>query len=255
MGESIIIVIGKIMSGNAKKIILLIVVLLIIGGAVWFLISKKIISPDIFKPGAKNDNGVTTIDFVKNLSNEDQQKLLAPDIYPILIKMQSACGTLTSDEQQKECQRNFELTQILSLKKAELCPLISKKDDCYLSFAVANKNIALCDQINNDQQKSSCKLTLNVSQANYQGQSLDECRNINEINLKNICISKYIGQQKDLNICNDPLIISISSSSQERCKNTIWFNQAIEKKDKQICNNISDSRIKQTCEAFFATAS
>ncbi|PWB38455.1 MAG: hypothetical protein C3F02_03820 [Parcubacteria group bacterium] len=242
---------------SRKKIILLTFIgLILVSGLIWFLTFKKIIKP--FIPGLPGiDSGTVStatnvLNYIDGLTIADKKILEVAETYVIFLKMQKTCESYQDVLRQKECFGNLELNQVTTVKKVDLCQYIQKKDDCYRYFASIDKDRQICDKIGAQEQRESCQLSVDLTQVEFSGQSLDECRSLTEAEIRNKCIFAFIGQQDDIKVCEDPLIVAVGSDGQTRCQDSIWYRQAIVDKDKSICEKIVAPAIRNNCQIFFA---
>ena len=236
----------------------LLVLIILVGGALLYVLGNR------FLPVAPPVNQtIVTGNQTTNNGNGTNSTITPPVCddnchYQLGIQNKdlSACLQMANETLRQSC------FSILSNESLDACKLITdqpKRDGCLLSFALAEKDISICNQLKNG---TACKKALDSC---YGVNSPEFCRamrdgNASECNSDTACLLNYSVAKKDATSCsliqNDVVVQGCFSavSGSDRCSNLLATSQkdycyevyAIYSNNYLICTEISDSNMYMT---------
>lgn len=233
----------------------LLVLIILVGGGLLYILGSKIIPTPL-----ENQTQVPQ----NQTSNQGNNTTITPPVcddncyYQLGInnKNLSACLQMANETLRQSC------FTILSNESLDACKLLTdqgKREGCIMSFALANKDISLCNQIKNG---TACKKALDSC---YGLVDQDFCRamrdsNANECNSDTTCLLNYSVAKKNASSCaliqNDVAVQGCFSavSGSDRCSDLVAISQkdycyeiyGVYSNNYLICTEISDSNIYMT---------
>lgn len=216
-----------------KKIILL-------GGmvAVLSVLSSCGNEPSSDNPVAQQNSSVVVVD---NPSMERAFETLN-DAY---------CDNLSAAREKKICQDQIALAKAIQENKPEACDALSDKnmqETCFKNVYVVKGLAAKSDEGCNVMKGSlvtTCKDEVNINLA-FQSLNQSQCDSISDSDNKEACKNQIIiltaKQKGDANLCN-----ALEGVLQDNCKDNIYYDQSIAKKDKSFCDKIKTDFLKTDC--------
>ncbi len=206
-------------------------------------------------------------------SYSDKEKTQTPGKFPILLLggmifliIILGIGILVFLNQNDEENPPSETLNITENKTNEI--MEEDEDQLLLETAFNESNESLCMDISNETMKQLCY-------ESFANMSLDACKNVKNKTIKTECIRKHATTLSDLSVCeylekgimeckadiNDCYAIT-NADEREFCfalkeKDTEYcegndkciYDMALELKDEQICDGISDNVSKYSCRA------
>lgn len=245
---------------STKKIITIVLLAVMVMAAVaWLLLSKfsmggiNISPSNLANDVNQSDNNIKEkLLFLNGLSDDEKTFLQKAENYDNLLKLQKICNRQEDGPAQEECWADLALNQVLILKRADLCgQLQSKKDDCYIALAEINNDAKLCASVQDQDRKIICENNI-LLKSGSPAKNLAECAARSDM-AKVSCVLNFIGQQTEISVCDDPVVVSLSEQSTDICKGRILSAQAVATNDKTLCEQIKMDDIKLSCQRFFQT--
>lgn len=214
-----------IINMNNKKIILIVifVAIVLIGGGFWF-INNNFINKDN-RVISNIDYPIVTdaveLAFVNSLSEADKNIIKSSNDYNNMIKHQNMCNAFLEDSKRNKCLSDVELRQAFLINNSDLCTGLIAQDDCFKTFAINNLDSQLCYSINDSSKEQAC-LDLIVKQKALAQNNISLCGNINDDTLKNYCFIEIINTN-DISFCDTDFITN--NNMTEQCRNIILAQQ------------------------------
>lgn len=257
------------MKKNLKYIIAIFILIIIIAIAGLFYYRNNIAQKKLSVNGQQQTQMQDINNQAAQIIQEDNQ------VYKTAVDTNNAdkCSEMSDDEQKDLCVKLL----AIKLKNNQLCEKIGNKDTftaCQdrvnFETATGNKDLELCKTINDANLNSSCVVNI-ISQNQYNEQ---DCESLEDDNQKNLCLGKVLYEEaieeNDISICqkipsenNEECLHSIINKHNDLdycdslpeelnaiCTQIIARKLAYEKKDKSICDEISDGNIQNECKEY-----
>lgn len=258
------------MKKNLKHIIAILVIIIMVIVLCYYAYNTTINRPQQGNRQQQNISklGIIDVDIDNNTLQQNNQT------YQTAIETNNVdkCGEMSDDGQKDLCVKLL----AIKLKNNQLCDKIANKDvaeGCKdrVNFEIAtqNKDLELCKAIKEDNLNSSCVINV-IFQNQYNEQ---DCEKIEDSNQKDLCLSHVLYEEatakNDISLCQkipgednnsecSHSIISkydnldycqpLSEELRETCLRIIASKLAFEKKDKSLCDKISDESGKNECK-------
>lgn len=259
------------MKKNLKYIIAISVLIIITIIAALFYYKRKEAQntpPANLQQQDLNNLGMVDINIDNSIIQQDNQTYqTATDANNV-----DKCSEMSDDEQKDLCVKLL----AIKLKNNQLCDKIINKnliqecqDRVNFEIAAQNKDLELCKTISEANLNSSCVINI-ISQNQYNKQ---DCEKLEDGNQKNLCLGHVLYEEamekNDISLCqkipgegnNSECLNSIISEHdnldycqslpeelRETCLQIIAMKLAYEKKDKSLCDKISDNAVQNECK-------
>jgi len=127
---------------------------------------------------------------------------------------------------------------------AELCRGIedsTKRDSCLDDVAFRQLEPAICDQITDEGRLGLCRDNIVVALTLEVG-DLAGCGKVKALNLLENCLRRLLANSSDQSRCQ-----GLSDQAGEMCGALVIMNQAAEKNDSSLCDQIADLGLRSVC--------
>ncbi|MDD2916360.1 MAG: hypothetical protein PHH70_00755 [Candidatus Gracilibacteria bacterium] len=257
---------------NSPILQVLLIVFLVGAGIFLYIENKSTVRPEDTKIQSESERGTT--DGVNSLYEAEQKKLQKKmDDYTIYNNAVDAldigaCEKIVGNDALKsECTDNVYTAQASKEKNVQICDKIQNTDTktrCLSGFAydtaIASGKQSDCDKITGDSDlKNACTKNVvfaQIESASFTG-TVDVCASLTGVD-KDYCMGRIKKDtdidllQKGTSILDMQVCLKIQDTKMKNtCSDTIYITQAMEKQDGTLCAKIVDPARKTTCTAKF----
>lgn len=178
--------------------------------------------------------------------SDDAQKDLCVKLLAIKSKDNQLCDKIINKDLIQECQDRVNFEIATQNKDLELCKTISEANlnsSCVINIISQNQyNEQDCEKLEDSNQKNLCLGHVLYEEATTKN-DISLCQKIPGEGNNSECLNSIINEHDNLDYCQ-----SLPDELQETCVQIIARKLAFEKKDKSLCDKISDSGIQNECK-------